>query len=482
MTVQLITAKLVDLSDPQRTRFQPRQYRSKPGSEARPNLALLIAGEYDCAGIPDASQRPFIRLCHGKIRYLKTFQQILDSLQSPSRQPSLWVRNDLETVRDHVRKLLDTIADSTIGLATEGTGELTIDSLFWGDTHIKDLPPEWEDPIAKQVSALLDVYVDKMWSTFSEALKQINEANQNGQSEQSITRSRRSMALQRVRTSPLVLGTRLTPLGLRAAWNAARVRASLDLDESPLMPLIRMMRTMRDVPNQILNVSTIARDFLAVLAMKREGVRDEIRRARGNGEQVQASTTPNLSLDLGRSTVLGMMSDIDLRRPELEDQVVCELEKAIKKLALRRPKCSMYQLRRATLEMLIRLKETGKSINFGLQQESTWRICLWYSLGEEIVKVLEEAAESISNKRIHCWLRTSESEIRGEERPMLISDIHDFIRGRIKDLSVMLHNQGGPGATEYCRKEIEEAMDNIWKRMLEEDKRTETQINRKDRH
>ncbi|CCO36514.1 hypothetical protein BN14_10651 [Rhizoctonia solani AG-1 IB] len=436
-TAQLINERLIKLSDPQRTRPQPWYCRSQKAPEVRPNLALLIAGEYD--QLPNSS-RPFIELCGRKVRDLSIFKEVLNSLQNRKDKLPLWIRKDLDIVRDCVRDFLNRVADSTTGLAMEGTGELTIDALFWGDEHIQGLSPEWDKLIKKEVNDLLEIFVNSMWETFNKALEQTQEIKRAEQYEHSITRGRRSKALQRMGNSPLVLGTRLIPLGLRAAWNAARVRASLSqgLGDSTLMKLIVMMRTIKDVPNQIHNVSGIAGNFLSVLAIKR----DEFRAGSPQPQtqpQIGSANSSNLSLNLGRSTVLGMMTDIDLRRPELEDQVVCELEKSIKNLARGRPTCTMHELRLATLEVLIRLKQTGKSIQFGLRPESVWRICLWYSLGEEIVKTLEEAAESVGKGRIRCWLRTSESEIRKEEQPMLVSEIHAVIRGRIQNLNYELH-------------------------------------------
>jgi hypothetical protein len=366
---------------------------------------LLIAGEYD--QLPNSS-RPFIELCGRKVRDLSIFKEVLNSLQNRKDKLPLWIRKDLDIVRDCVRDFLNRVADSTTGLAMEGTGELTIDALFWGDEHIQGLSPEWDKLIKKEVNDLLEIFVNSMWETFNKALEQTQEIKRAERYEHSITRGRRSKALQRMGNSPLVLGTRLIPLGLRAAWNAARVRASLSqgLGDSTLMKLIVMMRTIKDVPNQIHNVSGIAGNFLSVLAMKR----DEFRAGSPQPQtqpQSSGANSSNLSLNLGRSTVLGMMTDIDLRQPELEDQVVCELEKSIKNLARDRPTCTMHELRLATLEMLIRLKQTGKSIQFGLRPESVWRICLWYSLGEEIVKTIEEAAESVGKGRIRCWLRVS---------------------------------------------------------------------------
>lgn len=484
-TIQLLTTRLVELSNPQRTRPQPRHHGFNPDLEPRPSLALLVAGEYDCPGTTDVSQRPFIRLCRNMARESLVLQRILDSLRSPSHKLSLWVDNDLRKVRDHIRVLLNQIADSTTGLATEGTGEMTIDALFWGDGNIPDLPDEWSGPISEEVSALLEIYVNEMWQSFNEALKQTHAANLEGQLAQSPTHHRQSNEVQRIGRSRLVLlGTRLTPMGIRAAWNAARVRAhaSPGLTNSPLLPLLLLMETMRDVPNQICNVSSIAHNFLAVYAMRREEARAELHETRANMQQSSTNTTPNVPLGFGRETVLGMMSGIDIRRPELEDQVVRELEKAIKNLAFKRPNCSMRELRMATLEMLIRLKKIGQGIQFGLRPESIWRICLWCSLGEEIVRALEEAAELGPTGRVCGWIRTSENEIRGEERPMLISDIQTFIHGRIKALSEMIHNQRGPGATAHCRKEIEEALDTIWEGILEEDKMRQYQSDQESRH
>ncbi|CAE6350430.1 unnamed protein product [Rhizoctonia solani] len=509
-TFELLATRLGELSDPQRTRPQRRHSTSSSASEIRPNLALLIAGEYDHDRSKDNSERPFVRLCHEKIRGFSTFKNILDSLQHSDRQGPLWIRHDIKKVRDGVREFLNTLADWTIGLAIEGTGESTINALFWGDKHIQGLSPEWKGLIQKEVSDLLEIYLNSMWEAFNEALKETENENRERQHKNSITRKRRSNALQRIGNSPLVLGTRLTPVGLRAAWNAARLGASLNPVNSRLMPFIMLMKTLRDVPNQIQNVSGIAGNFVSVLAMRRDEALDEIYRNKAESQarpqpqaQAQAPTSSafgsNTSLNLGRSNVLGMMTNIDLRRPELEDRVVCELEKAIKRLALRRPQCTMRELRLATLEMLISLKEKGKSINFGLPFESIWRICLWYSLGEEMVKVLEEAAEPGPQKRIQCWLRvssrlfhftfapkltslqTSKSETRGQERPMLVSEIHTFIHGRIKNLSEMVHNQGGPGATRACRENIEEAMNTIWAGIIEQDRRAERSDDPQDR-
>ncbi|KAH7339145.1 hypothetical protein B0J17DRAFT_768138 [Rhizoctonia solani] len=487
-TLQLLTTRLIELSNPQRTRPQPRYHRFKPNPELRPSLALLVAGEYDCTETEGVPQRPFITLCHKMARETPVLPKILEALQSPKHKSSLWVDTDLSKVRDHIRILLDKIADSTTSLATEGTGEMTIDALFWGDGSIPDLPDEWKGPISEEVNALLEIYVNEMWSSFNEALKQTHAANLEKQLEQSPTHHRQSNEVQRIGRSRLVLlGTRLTPMGIRAAWNAARVRAhaSTGLTNSPLLPLLLLMETMRDVPNQIRHVSSIAHGFLAVYALRREEARAEIYETRANRQQNPdnpASTSRNVSLGFGRETVLGMMSGIDIRRPELEDQVVRELEKAIKRLALKRPNCDMRELRMVTLEMLICLKKTGQKINFGLRHESMWRICLWCSLGEEIVRVLEEAAELGPTGRVHGWIRTFENETRGEERPMLISDIQTFIRGRIRALSEMIHNQGGPGATAHCREEIETALDTIWKGILQEDKTRQSQSDPESRH
>ncbi|KAF8695592.1 hypothetical protein RHS03_08013, partial [Rhizoctonia solani] len=511
-TTQLLTARMVELSDTQRTRPGPRNFRAKAAPELRPNLALLLAGEYSRNGLPaDSLERKFIKRCQDEIENSFMFRKILDLLQLPHRFP-LWIRDDLGVIRDHVRELLHKLADLTIGLAIEGTEESTISDLFLHDRHIEGLAPKWKDKIEDEVNKLIDIYLNRMWSAFGEALKQTEAANRAGRFVDSKTMHRRSNALQRIGNSPLILRARLTPVGLRAAWNAAQLRASLNPIESPVLPLIMLMRTLKDIPNQVQHVSGIAANFVSVLSMRRDVAMNEMDQVRAQTKkaksrpqpqaqlqfpgqfqapaQAQATTLPPSSvnmtrgtnpLSLERSNVLGMMSDINLMQPELEDQVVCELEKSIKDLALTDPKCSMHELRLVTLEMLICLKEKGKKINFGLPFQSIWKICLWYCLGEEITKVLEEAAERRLGNRIRCWLRKSKSDSRGEEQPMLVSEIHTFIHERIKNLSEMIHNQRGPGAPEACRKEIENAMDTVWRGVIGKDISVEVPGEQQDR-
>jgi hypothetical protein len=148
------------------------------------------------------------------------------------------------------------------------------------------------------------------------------------------------------------------------------------------------------------------------------------------------------------------------------------------------------------LEMLIRLKQIGKRFNFDIKPDVVWRICLWHSLGEEVVKVVEESAEQRSEKRVECWMRvstlrlnpnlisllrmlqTSKHETRAQVRPMLLSEVYTFIHKRIRFLSEMTHNQGGPGASTMCRKEIEETINDIWKIILEKDGSAEISVHK----
>ncbi|KAF8749302.1 hypothetical protein RHS01_10220 [Rhizoctonia solani] len=329
-TTQLLTARMVELSDTQRTRPGPRNFRAKAAPELRPNLALLLAGEYSRNGLPaDSLERKFIKRCQDEIENSFMFRKILDLLQLPHRFP-LWIRDDIGVIRDHVRELLHKLADLTIGLAIEGTEESTISDLFLHDRHIEGLRPEWKDRIEKEVNKLIDIYLNRMWSAFGEALKQTEAANRAGR-------------------------------GTSAAWNAAQLRASLNPIESPVLPLIMLMRTLKDIPNQVQHVSGIAANFVSVLSMRRDVAMNEMDQVRAQTKkaksrpqpqaqlqfpgqfqapaQAQATTLPPSSvnmtrgtnpLSLERSNVLGMMSDINLMQPELEDQVVCELEKSIK--------------------------------------------------------------------------------------------------------------------------------------------------------
>ncbi|CEL63942.1 hypothetical protein RSOLAG1IB_05707 [Rhizoctonia solani AG-1 IB] len=455
-TVELITMRMAELSNSQRTKVVDR--------DVQPNLALLFTGEYDCDHSADASPRPFVRLCRDVMERSYILGEITAYLQK-GLSSSLWMEEDLCIVRAGVRTLLEELADATISLTKEGTGESSLDDSFRGNGHMNGFSPEWNDLIRKEANSLLKILVDGMWVMFNESLFE----------ERYITESHRSKASQRIGNSPLVLGCRLAPLGLYATWNVARLRAHLSLDHSAtsssLTQMKILMRSICYVPNEIRNVVGITGNFLSVLAMRRDnfGARREIRREGVAPTQDHATDfdSTRLSLSLEREAVLRMVPKIDNRRPELGDRIFCELEKAIKNLAFSRPECTMRELRLGVLEILMRIREGGRSVGFNPGPESIWRIVLWRSLGEEITRALEEVANGGPSVKIRCWLRTSQSDTRIEERPMLVSEILLFIQSRILDSSKTIFNQGSPGATRACQREIKNAMDSVWKSTLE---------------
>ncbi|CEL59115.1 hypothetical protein RSOLAG1IB_09103 [Rhizoctonia solani AG-1 IB] len=459
--VELITMRTAKLSaESQRTKAADR--------DVQPNLALLFAGEYDRDHSADVSPGPFVRLCRDVMERSCIFEEILLYLSQALQErfsSSLWMENGLYIVRNGVRVLLNKLADATISLAMEGTGESSVDDSFWVDGHMNGFSPEWNDLIRKEVDSLLKILVDGMWVKFNESLFE----------ERCATSEDRSNALQRIGNSPLVLGCRLAPLVLYATWNAARLRARVSLDHSAtgssLTKMKILMRSICYVPNEIRNGVGITGNFLFVLASRRDEARRKIRR---EGVALTQDLTADfdstrLSLSLGREAVLRvrMIPEIEIRRPEFGDRIFCELEKAIKNLAFSRPECTMRELRLGALEILMRIREEGRSFGFDPGPESIWRIVLWRSLGEEITRTLEEVANGGPSVKIRCWLRTSQSDTRIEERPMLVSEILLFIQSRILDLSKAIFDQGGPGATRFYQREIKNAMDRIWKSTLE---------------
>ncbi|CAE6344160.1 unnamed protein product [Rhizoctonia solani] len=131
--VELITMRTAKLSaESQRTKAADR--------DVQPNLALLFAGEYDRDHSADVSPGPF------------ALQERFSS--------SLWMENGLYIVRNGVRVLLNKLADATISLAMEGTGESSVDDSFWVDGHMNGFSPEWNDLIRKEVDSLLKILVD----------------------------------------------------------------------------------------------------------------------------------------------------------------------------------------------------------------------------------------------------------------------------------------------------------------------------------
>ncbi|KEP49179.1 hypothetical protein V565_106180 [Rhizoctonia solani 123E] len=465
-TTQLIIRRLVELSNPQRLRGQDSE--SATSQEILPNLALFLAGEYSLQGTLNDTQRPFIRMFSRKLVDLSTFEHIASSLLDRPDQP-LWVRDQQKMIREIVRELLEEFADSTMALATVGTGESDVVALFWGNTIIR-LSDEWDARVKAERNRLLILFVNRMWVAFREALDQTSQAerppgprqaNQTGPSLANLT-----SLIQRIGNSPVMLTPQLTQLGLRAAWNAAGVAAEARFTNPQSQPFVRAMRRLQYTPGQISNVAQIRGPFLNVLSIRREQVR-------ANQGQRQDNEEDSLSLDA--LNVLSMMGNINLQ-PQGEDQIVVELERSIKNMALANQKSdfSVEELREATLELLLRLKRTAREINFGLDPDRIWRVCVWYSLAEEVIRTLHQASQS-PNWRIQCWIRAPGDTPRttsGEKRPMPSSDIHEFIHGRIEKLSEMLHNQRGPGTTRECRIEIEEAMTKIWQGVALEDRIT----------
>ena len=94
-----------------------------------------------------------------------------------------------------------------------------------------------------------------------------------------------------------------------------------------------------------------------------------------------------MSLDI--FNVLNMMGDINFQ-PQEEDQIVVELERSVKNMAMasQPSEFSVQELREATLELLLRLKQTARELNFGLDPDRIWRVCVWYSLSEEVIQML----------------------------------------------------------------------------------------------
>ncbi|CUA70589.1 AGAP008095-PA [Rhizoctonia solani] len=459
VTMQLINKRLAELSNPQRLRGQCSE--SNAGTEVLPNLALFLTGEYSLETTLDSSQRPFIQMFSSKLIELSTFERIASSLIDKPDQP-LWARDQHKITREIVGTLLESVADSTIRLATAGTGKSDAVALFWGNTSIP-LSDSWDARVKMEYRRLLAVYVDRIWAAFREALEQTSQAERRPNPSQA-TQTRPTQAniislIQRIGNSPTMLTPQLTQLGLRAAWNAAGVAAEAQLSDPQRQPFLRAMRRLQHTPGQISHVAHIRGPFLDVLSNRRE----QIRANRGQRQ------TDEDSLSLDTLNVLGMMGNINLQ-PQEEDQIVIELERSVKNMAMgiQQPNLSVQELREATLELMLRLKETARKINFGLDPSRAWRVCVWYSLSEEVIRVISQASQS-STWSIQCWSRAAGDNPRatsGQKRPTPASDIHEFVHGRIERLSEMIHNQRGPGTTRECRVEIEEAMTKIWQGVI----------------
>ncbi|CAE7171167.1 unnamed protein product [Rhizoctonia solani] len=461
-TTELINRRLVELSNPQRLHGQGS--KSDTDVEILPNLTLFLCGECNIAeALPD-TQRPFIREFATKLVDLSTFESIASSLLDRRDQP-LWARDQLPLVRDKVRELLENVADSTVGLATAGTGESNAVALFWSDTSIP-LDPEWDTIVGAERNKLLDLFSRRIWSAFREALEQTRQAERPvpNQTDQARSTPTNLLSLiQRIGDSPTVLAPQLTQLGLRAAWNAAGITAETRLSDPQNQPFQRTIRTLRHTPRQIGNVGHIMGPFIDVLSARREQVR-------ASGGRRQPGEENPLSLDI--SNVLSMMGNINLQ-PQEEDRIVLELERSVKNMAAagQGPDFSVEKLRRASLELMLRLKKRAREIDFGLNPDRAWRVCVWYSLSEEIIRLLYSGSQA-PNQGIQCWLRAPGDAPRttsGDKRFMSGSAIHEFIHGRIERLSKMIHNQRGPGAPQECQVEIEEAMTKIWQGLVSEE-------------
>ncbi|CAE6498103.1 unnamed protein product [Rhizoctonia solani] len=455
-TTQLISRRPVELSNPQRLRGQGSE--SGAGIEVLPNLTLLLAGEYSSEGALNDTQRPFIWLFLSKLVELSTFERIASSLLDRPDQP-LWARDQHKIIREIVRELLENVANSTMGPATADTGESDVVALFRCNTTIP-LSAEWDARVRVEFSRLLAFYVSRVWVAFREGLEQTSQAERwpaPGRANQTRPTPANLVSLiHRIGNSPTMLTPQLTLLGLRAAWKVAGVAAEAHVPDLQRQPLLRAMRRLQYIPGQIAKVAQVRGPFIDVLSMRREQVR-------ANGVQGQANEANPLSLDI--LNVLRMMGNIDIQ-PQEGGQIVLGLERSVKNMAMtsQRSDFSVQELRKATLELIFRLKQTARSVNFGLDPDRIWRVGVWWSLSEEVIRVLSLASQS-SDQRIQCWLRNPADGPRttsGDKRPMLGSDIHEFLHGRIERLSEMLHNQRGPGTTRECRIEIEDAMTKIW--------------------
>ncbi|CAE7171162.1 unnamed protein product [Rhizoctonia solani] len=397
-TTRFINRQLVELSDPQRLH--------DTDIDILPNLTLLLSGEYNVKGTVPDTQRPFIRRFSNKLVELSTFERIASSLLDQPNQP-LWAREQRNVIREIVRELLEKVADSTMDLATAGTGESNVVALFWSNTNIR-LSDKWDGEVRKERNRLLNVYVDRMWVAFREALEQTSQAERQAASNQT-DQSRPTPAnlvslIQRIGNSPTVLAPRLIQIGVQAAWNAAGVAAEAR-QPSPQTAEARppssrgqsfqqTMRRLQYTPGQIANVAQVKDAFIDVLSARREQVRV------GGGRRQPGEEDP-LSLDI--SNVLRMMGNINLQ-PQEEDRVVLELERSVKNMAaaVHGPDFSVEELRRAALELLLRLRQKAIEVNFGLAPDRTWRVCVW---------ITDTKPES-SMLATGCWERSKYDERR----------------------------------------------------------------------
>ncbi|KAG8739654.1 hypothetical protein FRC10_005356 [Ceratobasidium sp. 414] len=419
------------------------------GSE-RYNLAFVLSGHHSTSNPTSGSA--FMEQIAGRLRS-DTFHETLRARIASV----LWVRDQRAAVDGTVREFLDQVADATVDLFRAGTGEQTLDSLLGRNTPLDlGLSSDWNAAIQAEFNRLFQLYLGAdMWSNFGSALEQTKQAHRQYIETKQLNQD--LSLLQKARYSQPALTARLWPLGWKTIINNARVAASIDVPDRKTNPIEFALKTLKHTPEQYLNLSRIAGDFVSVA---------------GAGIKM-------LAADQGRAfkikgvgdNVLQLVGNIKLEPEEMEGRVTTELvtsiENMAKHMAEKHPdQLNQDALRKASLQLLSCLKTKGQEINFFPNPLMLWRLGLWYSLGGNLMGSILEiggglceqlepvhpckqkpAANSESFEMTSCELKNAE--------------IQQWISGRIRDLSRRALKNVTVQA-ESCQREMESTISEIW--------------------
>ncbi|QRV77100.1 hypothetical protein RhiJN_05115 [Ceratobasidium sp. AG-Ba] len=165
--------------------------------------------------------------------------------------------------------------------------------------------------------------------------------------------------------------------------------------------------------------------------------------------------------------VLRLVGKMDLDFSEIETQVVAQLELAIGRMAASHKDCDQNTVRMAALQLLMRLRKRGETLKCYVIPLETWHMCLWHSLGDDMVRSLVGRLRGVlaeSEPQYKCQKRVKVTSKRvpfPKICKMGYSEIEDFVVERIKMLSEKA-NKDGFGLSEPCQREIQQTMVEIW--------------------
>ncbi|QRV91887.1 hypothetical protein RhiJN_19905 [Ceratobasidium sp. AG-Ba] len=406
-------------------------------TEGRSKIAFVVSG----TGFAQASQQrteyPLLQAISQNFRRQPTLGDLEQELRS------IFWRKELEKiVRRVVYHVLKKVAPLTSDLVSQGTGENSIYDLFARDpeTYPLDAPSPWKDDIDKEEAYLFDTFVNTIiWPTFKAQLE--------GQTQRDQDEPRKQLPpLQRIQASQPYLKARLSGLGTRTAWRNASAAAG---DSNSIL---HFAKTLAETPNQLSNIWKISSPFVSIVAaeMRKTAGDEEPFKVQGNGDNI-----------------LKLVGKMDLDFSEIEMQAVAQLELAIERMAASHKDYDQNTLRMATLQLLMRLRKRGEKLKFYVMPLETWHMCLWHSLGDDIVRPLVERLRGVlaeSEPQYKCQKRVKVTSKRvpfTKICKMGYSEIEDFVVERIKKLSEKA-NKDGFGLSESCQREIQQTMVEIW--------------------